>query len=217
MHCVPETDDGTAARGNDWQGAVGRSWKRRARRKSRRRRIQRAVKSKFPSLEEQKLADLIWRRLRLELEPLSETDAQRVEALGYAGGVMVKYGRGELRANGEYGEIMFGDILVGLHVWPTPSLQDVATVLGRDDLGEFSPLKFYTVRANSEGNTKKDAAKDIVLTGRISIPVDRGQKRGVHLRIRSRRQQRLNRLRPRVLPRRRLNRSRRQMADTKIC
>ena len=131
---------------------------------------------KFPSLEEQKLADLIWRRLRLELEPLSETDAQRVEALGYAGGVMVKYGRGELRTNGEYGEIMFGDILVGLHVWPTPSLQEVATVLGRDDLGEFSPLKFYIVRANSESNTKKDAAKDVVLTGRISIPVDRGQQ-----------------------------------------
>ena len=36
---------------------------------------------KFPSLEEQKLADLAWKRLGLELEPLDETDLKRVKAL----------------------------------------------------------------------------------------------------------------------------------------
>ena len=42
--------------------------------------------------------------------------------------------------------IQAGDILVGLHVWPTTSLKDVAEVLRRDDLAELNPLKFYAIR-----------------------------------------------------------------------
>src|SRR5262249_5483813 len=37
----------------------------------------------FPSLEDQKLSDLAFRRLGLELEPIGGDDLQRVKALGY--------------------------------------------------------------------------------------------------------------------------------------
>ena len=45
---------------------------------------------------------------------------------------------------------MNGDILVGLHVWPTTSLRDVAGVLNRNDIARLSPLKFYVVRPGWE-------------------------------------------------------------------
>jgi hypothetical protein len=139
---------------------------------------------RFPSLEDQKLADLLWRRMALELEPISGDDVKRVKALGYSGGLKVRYGRGELRSGSEYGQIQFGDILVGLHVWPTPDLQAVADVLNRDDLAELNPLKFYLVRAvpaddESEmfgrGMAAEPVKKDTVITGRISVNMPASQ------------------------------------------
>jgi hypothetical protein len=115
-------------------------------------------KSKFPSLEDQKLADLAWRMLQLELEPAGDDELKNVRALGYQGGVMVS---GTARSDGRpasYNEIHPGDILVGLHVWPTSSLKDVAAILTRDDLADLSPLKFYVVRG-----------EELVVTGRISV------------------------------------------------
>ena len=42
--------------------------------------------------------------------------------------------------------IRAGDILVGMHIWETVSLDNVAYVLNRSDLAELEPLKFYIVR-----------------------------------------------------------------------
>jgi hypothetical protein len=114
--------------------------------------------SRFPSLEEQKLADLAWRMLQLELEPADEEELKRVRALGYQGGVLVT-GTTEpgTRRQDTY-EIWRGDVLVGLHVWPTTSLKDVAEILQRDDLADLNPLKFYVVRGG-----------ELVITGRISV------------------------------------------------
>ena len=120
---------------------------------------------KFPSLEDQKLADLAWKRLGLELEPIGAGDLKRVKALGYDGGVMVS---GTNRPEGglfSIYKINGGDILVGLHAWPTTSLKDVADVLNRDDLAELNPLKFYVIRYENTG----DDDKDTVITGRISM------------------------------------------------
>jgi beta-lactamase regulating signal transducer with metallopeptidase domain len=119
---------------------------------------------KFPPLEEQKLADLAWKRLGLELEPLGEEDLQRVKALGYDGGLKVTHGAQDIK---------WSDILVGLHVWPTRSLQELAEVLNRPDLGELAPLKFYVIRKVSTDNgTMLGAEKDKVITGRIDVGVD---------------------------------------------
>jgi len=130
---------------------------------------------RFPSLEDQKLADLAWRAMGLELEPIGTDDLKRVKALGYEGGLRVAAGATGM--NG--GVIQTGDILVGLHVWPMKSLKDVAEVLNRDDLAELNPLKFYAIHAISvtADGTRVDGGsfgaktewKDTIITGRISV------------------------------------------------
>jgi hypothetical protein len=128
-----------------------------------------AKPSKFPSLEEQKLADLAWKRLRLELEPIDASDLQRVKAQGYDGGLKVTGGPAvNDLAIGQ------GDILVGLHVWPTTSLENVADVLNRDDLAELNPVKFYVIRNPNVGRGREaqTVVDDVVVTGRISVNLD---------------------------------------------
>ncbi len=80
--------------------------------------------SKFPSLENQKLADLAYKRLGLELEPITEADLNRIKALGYDGGVKVASGSAGLGGL-EDRMIRPGDILVGLGVWPTTNMKSV--------------------------------------------------------------------------------------------
>ena len=107
----------------------------------------------FPSLEDQKLADLAWKRLSLELEPIGEEDLKRVKALGYDGGLKVVVGSAGIQ-DGD-ARIQVGNILVGLHVWPTPTMKDLAQILNRDDLAELNPLKFYVVRNEQTGTRTK--------------------------------------------------------------
>ncbi len=127
--------------------------------------------AKFPSLEEQKLADAAYKRLGLELEAVGAEDLQRVRALGYDGGLLVTANRGQPFT---WDEVKKGDILVGLHVWPTSSIQQLLAVLNRDDLAELDPLKYYLVRSESEadGGFGRAASepRDIVVSGRISVP-----------------------------------------------
>jgi beta-lactamase regulating signal transducer with metallopeptidase domain len=119
--------------------------------------------ARFPSLEDQKLVDLAYKRLQLELEPLGDDDLKRVQALGSEGGVKVT-------GSSASGGIRLDDILVGLHVWPTTSLNAVAEVLQRDDLAELSPLKFYIVRSEMTGGSPdQPIIGDVVETGRISV------------------------------------------------
>jgi hypothetical protein len=126
---------------------------------------------RFRSLDEQRLADLAYKRLELELESLGGADLRRVQSLGYSGGVKISKAVG--RAEGLFQP---GDILVGLHVWPTTSLKDVADVLGRGDLAELSPLKFYAVRGTQsvDGRGMEFKAADVgdhIITGRISVNI----------------------------------------------
>jgi beta-lactamase regulating signal transducer with metallopeptidase domain len=125
----------------------------------------------FPTLEEQKLADAIYRRLGLEMEPLSADELRRVQTLGYDGGMKVTQNDGSVISwETNRGGILPNDILVGLHVWPTKSAADIVAVLQRDDLAELSPLKFYLVRPTSDPNTTKNPP-DTVVTGRIPVRV----------------------------------------------
>ncbi len=129
--------------------------------------------AKFPSLEDQKLADLAWKRLGLELEPIAADDLQRVKALGYDGGVKVSANDGHTIAWEDQNSIHPNDILVGLHVWPTTNLKDIATILNRDDLAELNPLKFYVVRHIAGGPAYNAAGetppRDTVQSGRINV------------------------------------------------
>ena len=128
--------------------------------------------TKFPSLEDQKLADLAYKRLGLELEPIGEADLKRVKALGYEGGVKVVSGSAGLQGQDE--RIQANDLLVGLHVWPTTNMKEVAEILDRGDLDELNPLKFYIVRNEQTGpptkeNPNESSFRDVVHTGRLNV------------------------------------------------
>jgi hypothetical protein len=96
-----------------------------------------------------------------------------VKALGYEGGVKIAFGRQLNPENGQYGSFQLGDILVGLHVWPTTSLQQVTEVLARDDLAELNPIKFYVVRPTAPrdpfGGGDSPHASDELISGRIQV------------------------------------------------
>jgi hypothetical protein len=130
---------------------------------------------KFPSLEDQKLADLVWKRLGLEMEPIGDKDLQRVKRDGYDGGLKVTAGTAGLADVGRVGGmIQMGDILVGLHVWPTTSLKDLVAILNRDDLAELNPLKFHVVRpapGTANGPNGERMPLGDVVTGRVSVNV----------------------------------------------
>ncbi len=121
--------------------------------------------SRFPTLEDQRLADLAWKALQLELEPISAEELKQVRAEGFDGGVKV------LKSPMTQDGIWNSDILVGLHVWPTNSLKDVADVLNRDDLGELNPLKFYVVRMNRQPGSSGGSS---VVSGRVSANIGGG-------------------------------------------
>jgi hypothetical protein len=100
----------------------------------------------------------------LELEPIDDGELQRVKALGYEGGVRVAQAVGSAE-----GRIQPNDILVGLHVWPTTSMEAVAEILNRDDLAELNPLKFYVIKRPGESLYASETAKDYVESGRITV------------------------------------------------
>lgn len=128
---------------------------------------------KFPTLEEQKLADLAYKRLGLEMEPIADEDLKRVQVLGYDGGLKVVSGIAGLQ--GRSARIQPGDILVGLHVWPTTTMKALAEVLNRDDLAELNPLKFYIVRQGEvHAPNEEPRARAIVVTGRVSVNLSDG-------------------------------------------
>ncbi|HZL89504.1 MAG TPA: trypsin-like peptidase domain-containing protein [Pirellulaceae bacterium] len=89
------------------------------------------------------LADRVWSVLGLKLSPMEDTD---FKALGtrYRGGLKVL----EVRRNSPayLQGIRAGDVLVGVHVWETISLDNMAYILDRDDLAKSEPVIFYIVR-----------------------------------------------------------------------
>lgn len=105
--------------------------------------------------------------LGVELETLTPEELDRVKAHGYQGGLRVDApGGGAIGRDGGGGNVFRGplqngDLLVGLHVWPTPSLEQVSEILTRDDLDQLSPLKFYVVRGvvQADGNQLAREAK----------------------------------------------------------
>ena len=111
-----------------------------------------AAKSLFPTLEEQMAADLAYKILGFELEKLTEEELARVKKFGYGGGLRVAFTLDDQAGGfggGRGGSQHFGpgDLLVGLHVWPTETLTQVNEILQREDLSRLTPLKYYVIRS----------------------------------------------------------------------
>jgi len=87
-----------------------------------------------------------WEMLGVELKPIPDEAFRRQYQTRYRGGLAVT----SLRAGGPAAEqgIRTGDVLVGMHVWETVSLENVAYILKRPDLPRFNPVKFFILRGN---------------------------------------------------------------------
>jgi beta-lactamase regulating signal transducer with metallopeptidase domain len=134
--------------------------------------------SNFPSLEDQKLTDLVWKRLKLEMEPIGPVDLKRIKAFGYEGGMRIAsfaYAKDSV----VQGHFTDDDILVGLHVWPTRNMKDITEILSRSDLADLSPLKFYVVTREGHStiaDSPQQVEGDVVHTGRISVSLGDNSK-----------------------------------------
>jgi beta-lactamase regulating signal transducer with metallopeptidase domain/thioredoxin-like negative regulator of GroEL len=138
-----------------------------------------ANQAAFPSLEDQKIADRAYKLLGIDFEPVNADELARIKELGYDGGLRIA-GLSQMQA--QFVGLSEGDVLLGLHVWPTTDLNTLDAILSREDLGQLSPLKFRVARGGQGtfGDTKR-----IVVTGRINVkqdafdarePVDAGEQ-----------------------------------------
>lgn len=90
--------------------------------------------------------DLAWEILGVELQPVPGDVFRRKYRTRYRGGLTVQ----RVRAGSPAAEqgILAGDILVGMHIWETITMKNVAYIMNRPDFDEFSPVKFYILRDN---------------------------------------------------------------------
>jgi serine protease Do len=89
--------------------------------------------------------DPTWDLLGMRLEPVAANLFQQYHTR-YRGGLSVKAVR--LGSPAAQQGIRPGDVLVGMHVWETVSLDNVAYILGRSDFDELGPVKFYILRGS---------------------------------------------------------------------
>lgn len=100
-----------------------------------------AAAPKLPAKTESKA----WELLGLELEPVPARQFQRYRSR-YRGGLNVLAVRPGSPAARQ--GIRRGDVLVGMHIWETVTLDNVAYILNRPDFTELEPVKFYILRGN---------------------------------------------------------------------
>jgi serine protease Do len=87
----------------------------------------------------------VWTELGLKLAAVNETEFR---ALGtrYHGGLKISAVRQDGPAHQQ--GIRKGDVLVGMHIWETTTMDNVTYILDREDFTEFQPLKFFIVRGS---------------------------------------------------------------------
>ena len=90
--------------------------------------------------------DRAWSQLGLRLQPLSANQLRDTSNSKYRGGLAVMAVRPGSPAESQ--GIRRGDVLVGMHVWETVSLDNVSYVLKQDRITNKGPLKFYILRGN---------------------------------------------------------------------
>lgn len=92
------------------------------------------------------LEDEIWTMLGLRLEPIPEETFRQKYQTRYRGGLLVSQVRPGSPAAAQ--GLRQGDVLVGMHLWETISLDNVEYIIRRPDFANFLPLKFFVLRGN---------------------------------------------------------------------
>ena len=87
-----------------------------------------------------------WELLGLELKAIPADEFRQQFQTQYRGGLAVLAVRNDSPAANQ--GIRRGDVLVGMHVWETISLENVAYILNRPDFSTISPVKFFILRGN---------------------------------------------------------------------
>ena len=87
-----------------------------------------------------------WELLGVELQPIPADEFRKNYQTRYRGGLLVTAVRPHSPA-AEQG-IVPGDALVGMHIWETATLDNVAYILKRPDLVTLSPVKFFIIRGD---------------------------------------------------------------------
>lgn len=107
--------------------------------------------------------DQVWNVLGLRLSAIDPVDFKQYQSR-YRGGMMIDEVRSGSPASRQ--GLKAGDVLVGMHIWETVSIDNVNYILNRPDLGELDPIKFFILRGGetlyghfSLGQVKKVAAK----------------------------------------------------------
>ena len=87
-----------------------------------------------------------WDVLGLELQPIPQEEFKHRFQTRYRGGLEVVQVRSDSPAAVQ--GIEAGDVLVGMHLWETLSLENVTYIINRADFASFNPLQFYILRGN---------------------------------------------------------------------
>ena len=85
-----------------------------------------------------------WKLLGLRLEPIPKEQFRKRFRTSYRGGLAVD----AVRENGPAAiqGIRPGDVLVGMHVWETVSLENISYILSRAGASDLDPIKVYILR-----------------------------------------------------------------------
>ena len=89
---------------------------------------------------------LAWDLLGMDLKPIAPEDFRQQYQTRYRGGLTVTAVRPQSPAAAQ--GIRRGDVLVGMHVWETISLDNVTYIVSRPDFATLNPVKFYILRGN---------------------------------------------------------------------
>lgn len=86
-----------------------------------------------------------WDTLGVKLAPMNNGEFRQLNSR-YRGGLKVLSVRDESPASKQ--GIRPGDVLVGMHIWETVSVDNLNYILNRDDFVDLQPIKFYIVRGS---------------------------------------------------------------------
>jgi serine protease Do len=86
----------------------------------------------------------VWEALGLELKPILPEEFRTTHQTRYSGGLRITSVRPSSPAASQ--GIRPGDVLVGMHIWETVSLENVTYILNRPDFASFNPVTFYILR-----------------------------------------------------------------------
>jgi serine protease Do len=87
-----------------------------------------------------------WELLGVELKTMSTEEFRKNRQTRYRGGLSVVAVRPNSPAALQ--GIQAGDVLVGMHIWETVSLENVSYILKRPDINTLSPMKFFILRGD---------------------------------------------------------------------